>query len=46
MNDRLFNFDKTIKNLSDFDNRIYMIIDDYKPKVEIKYEHQKEFSTF
>ena len=34
----LFNFEKLIKVLSDVDNRIHGIIDDYKPKTDNEYE--------
>ena len=41
MNNRLFNFEKSIKNLSDIDNKIHRITDNYKPKTETKYEDKK-----
>ena len=30
----LLNFDKTMKNLANLDNKIYMIIDNYKTKLK------------
>ena len=41
MDNRLFNFEKSIKNLSDIDNRIHKIIDDYNPKAKTEYENKK-----
>ena len=38
MDDRLFNFKKSIKNLSDINKGIQMIIDNYKSKTETEYE--------
>ena len=44
--DRLFKFEKSIKNLSDVDNRIHSIIDNYKPKTETEYEDKKFSQKF
>ena len=41
MDDRLFSFKKSIKNLSDVDNRTHAIVDNYKPKTETKYEDKE-----
>ena len=44
MNDRLFNFKKLSKNfkkLSDVDNRIHRIIEDYNPPKNNQYEDKK-----
>ena len=38
VDDRLFNFKKSIKNLSDINKGIQMIIDNYKSKTETEYE--------
>ena len=46
MDDRLFNFQRLIKNLSNVDHRKYMNIDDYKPKTETKYKGKKELLVF
>ena len=46
MDDILFSFEKSIKNLSDVDSRIYRIIDYYKPTTETKYDDEKVFSVF
>ena len=36
-----FNFEESIKNLSDNYNRIHRMIDNYKPKIETKYENKE-----
>ena len=46
VDDILFSFEKSIKNLSDVDSRIYRIIDYYKPTTETKYDDEKVFSVF
>lgn len=35
--DRLFNFEKSIKNLANIDDKVNIVIDDYKPKTKTKY---------
>ena len=35
-----------MKNLANIDDKINMIIDDYKSKTETKYEYTKEFLAF
>ena len=42
MDDKLFNFEKSVKNLSVVDNRIHKIIDEYKPPRETEYEDKKD----
>ena len=44
--DRMLNFKKSIKNLPNIDNKINMIIDDYQPKSETKYDNKKELLAF
>ena len=39
--DRLFNFEKSITNLSDVNNRIHRTIDDYNPQTKSAYEDKK-----
>ena len=41
MDNGLFNFEKSIKNLVNIEDKINMIIDDYKPKIETKYDDKK-----
>ena len=41
MDDRLFDFEKYMKNLSHVHNRIHKIIDDYNPQTKSKYEDKK-----
>ena len=43
VDDRLANFEKSIKNLGNIDNKINKIMDDYKPKTEIEYDVKKGF---
>ena len=41
--DRLFNFEKSIKNLANIDYKVNIIIDYYKPKTETGwYEDKKQ----
>ena len=41
MDDTLFNFEKSIKNLESIDNKVNIIIDDYKPKGETDHDDKK-----
>ena len=41
MDDRLRIFEKSTKNLSDIDNIIHRIIDDYNPQTKTKYVDKK-----
>ena len=43
---RLFNFEKLIKNLTNIDDKIKMIRDNYKFKTEDKYDDKKELLAF
>ena len=44
VDNRLFNFEKSIKNSSDVDNRIHRIIGDYNPQTKSEYEYKKKSS--
>ena len=41
MDDKLFNFEKFIKNVAVIDNRTYRIIGKYKPNTKIQYDGKK-----
>ena len=41
MDNRLLNFRKSIKNLANTDNKIIIIVSDYKPKPETEYDSKK-----
>ena len=41
MDDKLLHFEKSIKNLSDVDNRIHSIINNYKHETKAEYEDKK-----
>ena len=43
VDDRLFNFEKCIKNFANIDDKVNIIIEDYKPKTETKYDNKTEF---
>ena len=38
VDNNLFNFDKSIKCLANIDNNLNIIIDNYKPKTQTKYD--------
>ena len=44
--DGLLNFEKAMKNLANLDNKINMIIDNYKPKTKTEYGNKKELLAF
>ena len=45
VDDRLFNFEKSIKNLTNTANTVNKIINDYKPKTKIEYEDKKRVAS-
>ena len=42
VDDTLFNFEKSIKNSANTDDKVNMITDDYKPKTETEYDNKKK----
>ena len=44
--DGLFNFEKAMKNLANLDNKINMIINNYKPKTKTEYRNKEELLAF
>ena len=46
VDNKIFNFEKSIKNLANIDEKINMIIDYYKPKTKTKYDDKKELLVF
>ena len=46
VDNRLFNFKRSIKNLVNIDEKINATIDDYKPNTETKYDNKKELLAF
>ena len=46
LDNRLFNFEKSIKNLVDIHDKIDIIIDKYKLKTETEYNDKKELLAF
>ena len=41
MDDRLFNFEKSIKNVANIDDKVNILIDDHKPKTATEYDNKK-----
>ena len=46
MDERLFKFEKSNKNLANIDDKVNIVIDDYKPKTKTKYANKKSCKHF
>ena len=46
VDERLFKFEKSNKNLANIDDKVNFVIDDYKPKTKTKYANKKSCKHF